>query len=145
MSAQGNHGSIPLQGTGSAARRPAPTGDRQINTSADDRQIRRLTLGNIVGRFKSLTARRYLCGVHADNWQPFPTRLWQRNYYEHIIREDQDYQSIFDYILANPQTGPRNGNTLVTDPHNDHAGCLVIVTILQLEIRKILLKQVFMA
>jgi REP element-mobilizing transposase RayT len=56
-----------------------------------------------VGRFKSLTTRRYLDGVHGDNWQPFPTRLWQRNYYEHIIRDDQDYQSCFDYILANPQ------------------------------------------
>jgi len=75
----------------------------QINTSGDDQLIRRLTLGNIVGRFKSLTTRRYLDGVHADNWQPLPTHLWQRNYYEHIIRDDQDYQSIFDYILANPQ------------------------------------------
>jgi len=84
-------------------RRVAPTGGRQINTSADDKSIRRLTLGNIVGRFKSLTTRRYLDGVHADNWQPLPTHLWQRNYYEHIIRDDQDYQSIFDYILANPQ------------------------------------------
>ena len=98
----------PIVGAGLCAcpgqpRRVAPTGDRQINLPPDDASIQRLTLGNIVGRFKSLTTRRYLDGVHGDNWQPFPTRLWQRNYYEHIIRDDQDYQSCFDYILANPQ------------------------------------------
>ena len=28
--------------------------------------------------------------------------LWQRNYYEHIIRNERDYLAIYDYILANP-------------------------------------------
>jgi REP element-mobilizing transposase RayT len=30
------------------------------------------------------------------------TSIWRRNYYEHIIRDDRDWQSIHDYILANP-------------------------------------------
>ena len=30
------------------------------------------------------------------------TGIWQRNYYEHIIRDDRDWQRIHDYILANP-------------------------------------------
>jgi len=29
-------------------------------------------------------------------------RLWQRGYYDHIIRNERDYQAIYDYILANP-------------------------------------------
>lgn len=29
--------------------------------------------------------------------------VWQRNYYEHIIRNDKDLQSKTDYIYANPQ------------------------------------------
>ena len=28
--------------------------------------------------------------------------LWQRNFYEHVIRNEQDYQAIIQYILANP-------------------------------------------
>ena len=31
-----------------------------------------------------------------------PTGIWQRNYYEHIIRDDKDLQRITDYIHANP-------------------------------------------
>lgn len=29
--------------------------------------------------------------------------VWQRNYYEHIIRDEQSYQRISNYIIANPQ------------------------------------------
>ena len=29
--------------------------------------------------------------------------VWQRNYYEHIIRNEEDYQSKSDYILNNPR------------------------------------------
>ena len=28
--------------------------------------------------------------------------VWQRNYYEHIIRNEQSYQTISDYIINNP-------------------------------------------
>ena len=28
--------------------------------------------------------------------------LWQRNYYEHIIRDEKDLQAKRDYILSNP-------------------------------------------
>jgi REP element-mobilizing transposase RayT len=30
-------------------------------------------------------------------------QVWQRNYYEHIIRDEADYQRIAEYILNNPQ------------------------------------------
>jgi len=29
--------------------------------------------------------------------------VWQRNYYEHIIRDDADYNHIAEYIANNPQ------------------------------------------
>nr|WP_317124673.1 transposase [Pelobium manganitolerans] len=29
-------------------------------------------------------------------------KLWQRNYYEHIVRNDAAYQNISHYILNNP-------------------------------------------
>jgi len=28
--------------------------------------------------------------------------IWQRNYYEHIIRSEEDYVRIHEYIQANP-------------------------------------------
>ncbi len=31
-----------------------------------------------------------------------PQQLWQRNYYEHIIRNEQSYQTISEYIINNP-------------------------------------------
>ena len=30
------------------------------------------------------------------------TRLWQRNYYEHIIRDQRAYEKIAEYIIENP-------------------------------------------
>jgi len=41
-------------------------------------------------------------GVKHHQWPAFETRLWQRNYYEHVIRDDNDYESIVGYILTNP-------------------------------------------
>ena len=29
-------------------------------------------------------------------------KLWQRNYHEHIIRNEKSYQRISDYIIKNP-------------------------------------------
>jgi hypothetical protein len=35
-------------------------------------------------------------------WQIFVGRLWQRNYYEHIIRNDESLNNIRKYIVNNP-------------------------------------------
>jgi REP-associated tyrosine transposase len=36
------------------------------------------------------------------------TQIWQRNYYEHILRNQEDYESIAAYILANPANWDRD-------------------------------------
>jgi putative transposase len=56
----------------------------------------------IVQRFKSLTTKRYIDGVKYNNWPPFYIRLWQRNYYEHIIRDEIELMKIRRYIRNNP-------------------------------------------
>lgn len=61
-----------------------------------------LSLPDVVHDLKSLTTHRYILGVREKQWQPFPGRLWQRNYYEHIIRDEKDYLSVYDYIISNP-------------------------------------------
>ena len=60
------------------------------------------TIGEIVGAFKSITTHEYIQGVEKFAWPVFYKRLWQRNYYEHIIRGQADYERIADYILDNP-------------------------------------------
>ena len=60
-------------------------------------------LSNVVQRFKSLTPRRYIEGVQQLDWPRFNGRLWQRNYYEHVVRNKRDYQAIVDYIVSNPR------------------------------------------
>ncbi len=39
---------------------------------------------------------------HHHGWQRFNQRLWQRNYWEHIIRNENEYRKIAQYILENP-------------------------------------------
>ncbi|MBN1947191.1 MAG: transposase [Bradymonadales bacterium] len=56
----------------------------------------------IVQWFKTMTTNAYLRGVKTSGWTPFPWKLWQRNYYEHIIRDDDDLHRIRQYILDNP-------------------------------------------
>jgi REP element-mobilizing transposase RayT len=60
------------------------------------------TVGGIVGAFKSITTVRYIHGVKHYGWLPFRGRLWQRNYYEHIICNEESLNRIRQYILDNP-------------------------------------------
>ena len=65
-----------------------------------------VTLGEIVGAFKSITSNAYIRGVKQNGWPPFHTRLWQRNYYEHIIRDQHSHDEIAAYSLENPVHWP---------------------------------------
>ena len=62
----------------------------------------RLSLPAVIHRFKSLTTKYYIDNVKTKSWPPFEKRLWQRNYYEHIIRDENDLNKIRDYIISNP-------------------------------------------
>ena len=65
-------------------------------------KLENVSLSLLIRRFKSRTANRYIKGVKSHGWVPFNKRVWQRNYYEHIIRNDSSHQKIADYILENP-------------------------------------------
>ncbi|MDR1592128.1 MAG: hypothetical protein LBS16_04500, partial [Prevotellaceae bacterium] len=53
--------------------------------------------------FKTMSTNEYIRGVKTLGWHPFNKKLWQRNYYEHIIRNQQSHQNILDYIIHNPE------------------------------------------
>lgn len=55
------------------------------------------TLGVIIGSFKSAVARKINI-LHRTPGAP----VWQRNYYEHIIRDETEWKNILNYIETNP-------------------------------------------
>jgi len=61
-----------------------------------------LSLGDVVRRFKSMTTREYGNGVRQSAWPPFNQRLWQRNYFEHVVRDERDADHLQDYVIDNP-------------------------------------------
>jgi REP element-mobilizing transposase RayT len=78
---------------------PAPTGwvvpkPEKINTAP--------ALGDVVGAFKSLVFKVYLDWIEIHD----PSRrakFWQRNYYEHIVRNERELNAIRQYIIDNPK------------------------------------------
>ena len=59
------------------------------------------TLGRVIGTFKAwvtISWRNY----HRDANIPCLSHLWQRDYYEHVIRNDEDLELTREYILNNP-------------------------------------------
>jgi len=70
------------------------------------------TLGDVIGAFKSLTTREYIMGVKNNGWKPFDQRLWQRNYYEQIIRNETELKKIREYIQSNPLMWERDRNNV---------------------------------
>jgi len=60
------------------------------------------TVGDMMDAFKSITTVQYIRGVKNSGWKPFNGKLWQRNYYENIIRNEKAYENISAYILNNP-------------------------------------------
>ncbi len=81
------HGNAPASVSPRAGTRPAPTGPR---------------LGDTIAAFKSLTTNEYARRVRSSGWPPFQGRLWQHNYYEHIIRTEAALDTIREYIAINP-------------------------------------------
>jgi len=59
-------------------------------------------LPTIIQWFKTMTTNEYMRGVKTRSWTPFAGRLWQRNYYEHIVRCENELTPIREYIANNP-------------------------------------------
>jgi putative transposase len=70
-------------------------GDRPVAPTESRPQQR--SLGAFVAGFKSVVTRR----INEMRCTP-GAPVWQRNYYERIIRNDREYNAIREYILNNP-------------------------------------------
>ncbi len=78
------HGILIISNTNEATHRVATTG------------LVPGSLGSILGQFKSTVTREIRRSVNA-------TFGWQRNYYEHVTRNDFDLNDIRQYIAFNPE------------------------------------------
>jgi len=59
-------------------------------------------LHRVVQWFKTMSTNEYIRNVKNNNWKRFDGKLWQRNYWEHIIRNEKSYNTIAEYIKNNP-------------------------------------------
>lgn len=74
------------------------TQDRRHTKGGETPPLHTPTLGQIVAYFKYKSTKEMNLLDNTDT----VTKFWQRNYYEHVIRDDTDLQNKTDYIEANP-------------------------------------------
>jgi len=79
-------------------------GQRQALPLQESSRSARPSLGDVMQAFKSLSTRSYMQGVREQGWTAFAGRLWQRNYWERIIRNERELLAIRDYIARNPRS-----------------------------------------
>ena len=61
-----------------------------------------IQLSEIVGAFKSITTNEYIKGVKQYGWKRFDKQLWQRSFYDKIIRDNDFHHKVIEYIKYNP-------------------------------------------
>jgi hypothetical protein len=52
--------------------------------------------------YKTMTTTSYIHGVKKHGWKRFKDKLWQRSFYDHIIRSEKTLDNIREYISGNP-------------------------------------------
>jgi REP element-mobilizing transposase RayT len=60
------------------------------------------TISYIMQSFKRYTTIKYINGVKTGMYSKFNKRIWQRSFHDHIIRNEAEYQRIWQYIDENP-------------------------------------------
>jgi len=69
-----------------------------------DTRVRPYGVGDVVQWFKTMTTNAYIKMVKNGTCPPFNKRIWQRNYHEHVVRDDVDYERVATYTINNPMT-----------------------------------------
>jgi REP element-mobilizing transposase RayT len=80
--------------------RSAPT--TETNMGQQQGEDADLHIPRVVQWFKTMTTNEYIRGVKKNTWSPFSGKFWQRNYWEHIVRNEQELNRIQEYIQNNP-------------------------------------------
>jgi len=97
------HGIIVITDNGRGAALLRPYNHPDINDNPHKINVKPGSLGAIVRSYKSAVSYR----IHKEH---NTTGIWQRNYYEHILRDEKDLQNKADYIEANPSLWDEDDN-----------------------------------
>jgi REP element-mobilizing transposase RayT len=73
-------------------------------------------LGEIIQWYKTMTTNEYIHGVKQFSWTVFHGKVWQRNYYDHIIRGEKDLDNIRLYIQNNPLRWAEDADNPIANP-----------------------------
>lgn len=65
-----------------------------------------MTIGQFIGAFKSIVANQWR--KECDRRKVVMGKLWQRDFYDHIIRNEADYMEKRKYIEENPDKWARD-------------------------------------
>ena len=60
------------------------------------------TVSDIIQSFKRYSTLEYIKMVKDGLLLPFDKQIWQRTFYDHVIRNSDDYDEIYKYIYENP-------------------------------------------
>lgn len=60
-------------------------------------------ISEVMRQFKAITSRQYRKGVEAKGWAAFDMRLWQRSFYDVIIRNQRMFDFVNNYVTVNPE------------------------------------------
>ncbi|MCP4254873.1 MAG: hypothetical protein GY775_16005 [Candidatus Scalindua sp.] len=102
ISARSND-SISVRNVNSMPHRNVDSNDIVLSRAEmDSAPTGRPTVGTVVQSFKRHSTVRYINGVKLKLVPPFRKRLWQRDYYDHIIRNKSEYETLREYIFNNP-------------------------------------------
>ncbi len=107
------HGIIVITDRGGGSR-SAPGTNGKTGGGSRTAPTRRKPLGGLVGAFKTVSTDRI------NERRGTPARLlWQRDFYDHIIRDDDELDKIREYIRTNPlrwNTDPERTAPIEQDP-----------------------------
>lgn len=61
------------------------------------------TLSGVLQWFKTITTNDYLINVKENGWPPLIGKLWQRGFYDRIVRSEEELNIFRKYIMENPE------------------------------------------
>jgi len=86
-------------GDGRGGSRSAPTAPRSAPTAPQSitDMVKRKPLGRLIGAFKTVSTKHINLARQTEG-----AIVWQRNYYEHILRNETELDRVTRYIASNP-------------------------------------------
>ena len=76
---------------------------RERSVTVPENNCYHFGIPEIIRQFKTFSSKRINEYLKRNGLEPFPTgKLWQKSYYDHIIRNEQDYITRVEYMINNP-------------------------------------------